>query len=81
MELSKKVLAASTSVFAVVAWAAPAWAPEDIVTLPGPSVLGLVALGIIGAIVLALGYEIMVSWMETDELNNPRQPAEEAEAG
>lgn len=47
---------------------------------------GAIALGIIGlfigAIVLALGYEILKSWMETDELNNPKQPvagpAEEA---
>ena len=36
--------------------------------------------GYVGAIVLALGYTILVAWMETDELNNPRQPAEEAEA-
>lgn len=40
---------------------------------------GIVGL-FIGAIVLALGYEILVAWMETDELNNPRPPAEEAEA-
>jgi predicted PurR-regulated permease PerM len=31
----------------------------------------------IGAIVLALGYEILVAWMETDELNNPRQAAQD----
>ena len=31
----------------------------------------------IGAIVLALGYEILVAWMATDELNNPRQAAED----
>jgi len=45
---------------------------------------GMIMLGIVGlflgAIVLALGYEILMAWMETDELNNPRQPAEEAEA-
>jgi len=40
---------------------------------------GIVGL-FIGAIVLAIGYQILVAWMETDELNNPRQPAEEAEA-
>lgn len=31
----------------------------------------------IGAIVLAIGYEILAAWMKTDELNNPRQAAEE----
>ena len=45
---------------------------------------GMIMSGIVGlflgAIVLALGYTILVAWMETDELNNPRQPAEEAEA-
>jgi predicted PurR-regulated permease PerM len=41
---------------------------------------GIVGL-FIGAIVLALGYEVLVAWMETDELNNPRQPAAETEAG
>jgi predicted PurR-regulated permease PerM len=45
---------------------------------------GMIMSGIVGlflgAIVLALGYTIMVAWMETDELNNPRQEAE-AEAG
>ncbi len=41
---------------------------------------GIVGL-FIGAVVLALGYEILKAWMETDELNNPRQAAEEAEAG
>jgi predicted PurR-regulated permease PerM len=46
----------------------------------GMLLAGIVGL-FIGAIVLALGYEILVAWMETDELNNPRQPAEEAEAG
>ncbi len=42
---------------------------------------GMIALGIvglfIGAILLALGYQILVKWMETDELNNPKQPLEE----
>jgi predicted PurR-regulated permease PerM len=46
---------------------------------------GMIMSGIVGlflgAIVLALGYTILVAWMETDELNNPRQPAAEAEAG
>ena len=45
---------------------------------------GMIMSGIVGlflgAIILALGYEILMSWMETDELNNPRQPAAEAEA-
>lgn len=41
---------------------------------------GLVGL-FIGAIVLAIGYKILMAWMETDELNNPRQPAAESEAG
>jgi len=41
---------------------------------------GIVGL-FIGAIVLALGYEILVAWMDTDEFNNPRSPVEEAEAG
>ena len=41
---------------------------------------GIVGL-FIGAVVLAFGYEILKAWMETDELNNPRQAAEEAEAG
>ena len=46
----------------------------------GMILAGIVGL-FIGAIVLALGYEILTAWMETDELNNPRRPAEEAEAG
>jgi predicted PurR-regulated permease PerM len=37
---------------------------------------GIVGL-FIGAVVLALGYQILVAWMETDELNNPKQPLEE----
>ena len=45
---------------------------------------GMIMSGIVGlflgAIVLALGYTILMTWMETDELNNPRQPAEEVEA-
>jgi len=45
---------------------------------------GMIMSGIVGlflgAIVLALGYTILMAWMETDELNNPRQPAEEVEA-
>ena len=46
---------------------------------------GMIAYGIvglfIGAVVLALGYQILMAWMETDELNNPRQPEANAEAG
>jgi len=41
---------------------------------------GIVGL-FIGAIVLAIGYQVLMAWMETDELNNPRQPAAEPEAG
>lgn len=39
----------------------------------GAILLGIIGL-FIGAIVLALGYEILNSWMATDELNNPKQP-------
>jgi predicted PurR-regulated permease PerM len=46
----------------------------------GMILAGIVGL-FIGAIVLAFGYEILMAWMETDEMNNPRQPVEEAEAG
>lgn len=46
----------------------------------GMILFGIVGL-FIGAIVLALGYEILSAWMETDELNNPRKVAEEAETG
>ena len=42
----------------------------------GAMFAGIIGL-FIGAIVLALGYEILVAWMETDELNNPRQTAED----
>jgi predicted PurR-regulated permease PerM len=42
----------------------------------GAMFAGIIGL-FIGAIVLALGYEILVSWMETDELNNPRQAAQD----
>ena len=45
---------------------------------------GMIMSGIIGlfigAIVLAMGYEILMAWMETDELNNPRHPAAKSEA-
>jgi len=43
---------------------------------------GAIGFGIIGlfigAVVLALGYEILKAWMATDELNNPKQAAEDA---
>lgn len=39
---------------------------------------GIVGL-FIGSTVLALGYQILVAWMETDELNNPKQSLEEAD--
>jgi predicted PurR-regulated permease PerM len=42
----------------------------------GAMFAGIIGL-FIGAIVLALGYEILVAWMETDELNNPREPLQE----
>ena len=45
---------------------------------------GMIMSGIVGlflgAIVLALGYQIMTAWMETDEFNNPRQPEPDAES-
>ena len=41
---------------------------------------GIVGL-FIGAIVLAIGYQVLMAWMDTDELNNPRQPAADSEAG
>ncbi len=54
MRLGKTVLATLASVFTVLAWAAPAWAGIDMmVSMPGPSVLGLVALGVVGAIALS----------------------------
>ena len=47
----------------------------------GAMALGIIGL-FIGAILLALGYEILMAWMGTDELNNPKQaqaePAEDA---
>ncbi|MDX1403286.1 MAG: AI-2E family transporter [Woeseiaceae bacterium] len=40
---------------------------------------GMIHSGIIGlftgAVVLAIGYQILLAWMDTDELNNPRQTA------
>ncbi len=45
---------------------------------------GMIAYGIVGlfvgAIVLAMGYRVLIAWMETDELLNPREPEAEAEA-
>jgi predicted PurR-regulated permease PerM len=47
----------------------------------GAMAFGIIGL-FIGAIMLALGYEILMAWMGTDELNNPKQaqaePAEDA---
>jgi predicted PurR-regulated permease PerM len=40
----------------------------------GAIMAGIIGL-FLGAVVLALGYQILVAWMETDELNNPRQSA------
>jgi predicted PurR-regulated permease PerM len=40
----------------------------------GAIMAGIIGL-FLGAVVLALGYQILVAWMKTDELNNPRQPA------
>ena len=42
----------------------------------GAIVAGIIGL-FVGAIVLALGYEILVAWMETDELNNQRQAVQD----
>ncbi len=39
----------------------------------GAMLSGIIGL-FVGAVILALGYEILVAWMKTDELNNPRQP-------
>ena len=38
----------------------------------GAILSGIIGL-FVGAVVLALGYEILKAWMETDELNNPKQ--------
>ncbi len=38
----------------------------------GAMLSGIIGL-FVGAVVLALGYEILKAWMETDELNNPKQ--------
>ena len=47
----------------------------------GAMLSGIIGL-FVGAVVLAIGYEILQSWMKTDELNNPKQVAESAgEAG
>ena len=47
----------------------------------GAILSGIIGL-FVGAVVLALGYEILKAWMATDELNNPKQldiePAEDA---
>jgi len=43
----------------------------------GAILMGIIGL-FLGAVLLALGYEILSSWMETDELNNPKEPAAEA---
>ena len=57
MRFRRTVLPALTSIFTVVAWAAPALAVNhfeiDDVPVPAPGALGLVALAIIGAILLA----------------------------
>ena len=54
MRLGKTVLAALVSVFTVLAWAAPAWAgPPPPMSMPAPGVLGLIALGVVGAIALS----------------------------
>ncbi|MGI9261414.1 MAG: AI-2E family transporter [Woeseiaceae bacterium] len=45
----------------------------------GMMLSGIVGL-FLGAVVLALGYEILIAWMETDELNNPREVEGESEA-
>ncbi|MCZ6860261.1 MAG: hypothetical protein O7I42_08285 [Alphaproteobacteria bacterium] len=51
--MRRTVLPALTSIFIVVAWAAPAVAGDAAVNpLPAPGALGLVALAVIGAILL-----------------------------
>ena len=49
------VFAGSTSIYTVVAWAAPAAAMMDDtgISMPAPGALGLVALAVSGAILLA----------------------------
>ena len=42
----------------------------------GAMLSGIIGL-FVGAVVLALGYEILSAWMKTDEVNNPKQPAAE----
>jgi predicted PurR-regulated permease PerM len=44
----------------------------------GAILSGIIGL-FLGAVVLALGYEILKAWMETDEFNNPKQPAAETD--
>ncbi len=56
MRLRRRVLPALTSIFTVMAWAASAGVlpPDDTgVPMPAPGALGLVALAVIGAILLA----------------------------
>lgn len=45
----------------------------------GAILSGIIGL-FVGAVVLALGYEILRAWMKTDELNNPRESAGEEAA-
>ncbi len=42
----------------------------------GAILMGIMGL-FVGAVVLALGYEILKAWMETDELNNPKKTIDE----
>lgn len=42
----------------------------------GAILMGIMGL-FVGAVVLALGYEILKAWMETDELNNPKEVLED----
>lgn len=44
----------------------------------GAILSGIIGL-FVGATVLALGYEILRAWMETDEFNNPKQPVAETD--
>ena len=45
----------------------------------GAILSGIIGL-FVGAVVLALGYEILRAWMETDELKHPRESAGEEAA-
>lgn len=51
MSRSQKIYSAAFAL-AVVMSSSPAWAPEVIVSVPEPGVLGLVAMGVVGALLV-----------------------------